>query len=192
MSNYYDEEEEFEFEESEEEIEEESFDADLEDEDGDDLFEDDDDEYSGEEDAECGDLESMIEEGEELLEAEEYSKAIEHFTEAVDHYAEEPNAHFYLGLAYYSQLRELMENQTEWDSEPELVELYEAAVGSFDESVSLDEEHTGALNCLGALYCLRDNYEGAVKCWEKSLEVDPDQDDVERDLSEARAQLEDE
>ncbi len=198
MSRRYDDEEEFGFDEAGENIEgeDESFELDEEeeffeddedeDEDGDEL-DDDEDEGEGNEFA---DLDSVVEEGEELIESGEYAKAIELLQGGLEVFPEEVSLHFLLGLASLESLKEDIDTSELWEDDSDMVEMYEQAVASFEEALNLDPEHVGSLNALGMLYALRGNHESAINCWEKSLEVEPDQSTVNDDIRASRKKLE--
>jgi len=191
MAPRFDDEEEFAFGEPEDEIEDESFD--LEDEDGEFLDdEDEDEEYADDDEGnEFADLDSVVEEGEELLEAGEYAKAIELLAGGIEAFADAPQLYYLLGLASTEALKEDMAHNELWEKDTDLVEMYEQAVSAFEEALNLEPEHLGSLNALGTLYALRGNHESAINCWEKSIEVEPDQQPVLDDIRMSRRKLDD-
>ena len=191
MAPRFDDEEEFAFGEPEDEIEDESFD--LEDEDGEFLDdEEEDEEYADDDEGnEFTDLDSVVEEGEELLEAGEYAKAIELLAGGIEAFADAPQLYYLLGLASTEALKEDMAHNELWEKDSDLVEMYEQAVSAFEEALNLEAEHLGSLNALGTLYALRGNYESAINCWEKSIEVEPDQQPVLDDIRMARRKMDD-
>jgi Flp pilus assembly protein TadD len=189
MPRRYADDDDFTYEQPEEEFADDSLEEDGE-------FEDDTSYHDEEEDREYSDeneftdLDSVVEEGEEMIEGGEYSKAIEHFTRATEVFPESATAHFSLGVACYSQLRELMAEQEIWTDEAKCVEVYEQAISALEEALALEPDHKEALNLLGTLFQIRGNDEGAVNCWSKSLEIDGDQETVAADLAEARKRME--
>lgn len=198
MSRRYDDEEEFGFDEPGEDLgeegesfeleeEEEFFDEEVEEEGDDDLEDDDEDAGEGNEFA---DLDSVVEESEELIESGEFAKAIELLHGGIEVFPEEAALHFLLGLASLESLREDIDRSELWEDDTDAVEMYEQAVAAFEEALNLEPEHVGSLNALGTLYALRGNHEGAINCWEKSLEVEPDQSTVNEDIRSSRKKME--
>lgn len=152
-----------------------------------------DDEAPEEEDED--ELESLIEEGEALIEEGEYGQALEIFREASERFSDRPIALYHLGQTALMVLSDAIEedgDHSSWQDDDELVGLYEEALNAFDVALSVDEEFYPALNGQGALYLVVDNRAAAVECWERSLEIEPDQEDISQVLEETKGTLSDE
>ena len=166
--------------------------ADYGDEDEDDSFEDEDEEeYDDEEvvDEEEDELEALIDEGEALIEEGEYAAALELFREACDRFPDNPWASYHVGQTALMMFTDGIENEPNWQDDDDLVGLHEEALNAFETAISLDEEYYPALNGLGALYILTRSPKLAVEAWEKSLAANPDQEDIEAALDQARSRV---
>jgi len=170
--------------EEEEDDEEEEFSDDEDDDIEEDEDEDDD------EGNEFTDVDSVVEEAEELIEAGEHAKAIELVQGGIEFFPEEAKLHYLLGIASFESLREDIEHAEMWEDDADMVEMYEQAASGFEEALNLAPDHVDSLNALGALYAIRGNHEGAIGCWERSLEIDADQSTVISDIRMSRKKME--
>jgi tetratricopeptide (TPR) repeat protein len=154
-------------------------------------FSSDEDEADDEGESEGGDdLEALLARAEELSESGENRAALRLWRRSIDRFADEAEAHFQYALTAFRELEELSGgSEISWGAEPELVGLYEEALSELEEAVAIDDSHHPAWNLMGALYALRGNHESAVTCWEKSLEILPNQPKVREDLEASRDQL---
>lgn len=132
------------------------------------------------------DLEDVIAQGEELSDFGEHRKALRLWRRHIDRFSDEVDAQFSYGQAAFRVLEEQIVTERWWNSDAELVTFYEESLGALEEAVSIDEEHAPSWNLMGALFALRQNHDSAISCWEKSLEINPDQPEVKSDLKEAR------
>ncbi|MEQ8819845.1 MAG: tetratricopeptide repeat protein [Sumerlaeia bacterium] len=147
-----------------------------------------DDEEEAAEDEE-DDLTTLIEEGESLIESSDYAEAMEHFQDLAERYSDEPVILYNLGQAALMLFTEGMddnEGHGSWEDDADLVALYEEAMNAFDAALAIDEEHVPSLNGQGALFMVADNVDAAIECWERSLELDPEQEDIAEALEEAK------
>lgn len=161
-------------------------DSDLEDEDDEELLDDDDD-NAGDDDED--ELEDLIAEGDTLMEEGEYQQALEIFREAAERFPENPSAVCKVGHAALMLFTDGVEETSNWEDDDDLAAHHEEALGAFETTLSMDEEYVDALNGLGALYMLTDRVEEACEAWERSTQVDPDQDEIIEALEAARTQL---
>lgn len=150
----------------------------------------DDDESNGDDEDE-DELESLIDEGEALIEEADYQGALELFREAVERFPESAEAAFKLGSTALMIFTDGVETSPNWEDDDDLVGFYEDAVNGFDAALSIDPEDYQIFNGLGAVYMMADNLEAAIENWERSLELNAEQEDILEAIEEARAQLED-
>lgn len=187
---YKDDDGEFQYDDADDEFAEDDDFSSFEDEDEDLLEEDGDDDEEYVDESDFSDVDTVVEEGEEMIDAGEYDKAIAHYSRAIEVFPDNALVHYGLGFAAFSKLREDAAELELWEDDADMVELYEQAMAGFDEAIELNPEHTPSLNLMGALYRLRENYDMAINTWERSLDIDPDQDEVEKDIKEAQKKLE--
>ncbi len=166
-------------------------DEDLEEEDeffeGDDL-EDLEDEYDSDE-SELGDdddLDSLIDEGEALIEEGEYTEALRIFRETTERFPESPYAHYHVGQTALMMFSDGLEETPAWEDDDDLSSLNEEAQNAFDSALTIDSDFYPALNGQGALYMVLGAHQSAIECWEKSLLINPDQEDIVEAIEEAR------
>lgn len=168
-------------------------------------FEDDDAEFSLDEDDDDGDeeegdeeaggdeeLDSLIERTDELAQEGEYRKAVKLWRQNMDRFSEFPRAYYHHALACFRYLEAEISIHSMWESDAKLIGLHEEAATALEESVELDDEQIDAWNLLGALHALREDHRSAAICWERSLELSPNQKQVKSDLAAAKAKLGDE
>lgn len=132
------------------------------------------------------DLAEMIDLGEQLAELGEHRKALRLWRRHIDRFSDEADAQFAYGQAAFRVLHEEIVTERWWNSDAELVTFYEESLSALEDAVTIDESHFPSWSLMGALFALRHNHESAISCWEKSLEINPDQDDVRNDLEEIR------
>lgn len=145
-----------------------------------------DDEEDEEEGEELEELPDVVLAADELAELGEPRKALKLWRREIERFVDEPDAQFAYARTAFRLLEEEIVTEKWWVSDVELVALYEESLAALEEAVNIDEGHYQSWNLMGALYALRRNYESAIPCWEKSLELNPDQPEVKSDLEEAR------
>ena len=153
--------------------------------------EEDEEEDDEEEEEEEGgtDLDEVVAEGEDLAERGELRKALRLWRKNIDRFADEPVAFYQLALAIFRVLEEAVATHEIWQSDSDLVGLYEEALSNVEESLAMDEEHVDSWNLLGALQALRENHKEAAAAWERSLELQPNQRQVKADLKRVKQNL---
>ncbi len=132
------------------------------------------------------DLEALLEEGERMAEEGDIAKALEIFTEAVESYPDSPLSHYNLAVSHYMALRETLDESALWEDIVDEEGHYEEAVAGFERTLELDEEFTPTMNNLARLLALRDRFADAIALLERSLAIDPGQEDATEDLEEIR------
>ncbi len=171
--------------------EEEEFEEDDEFFEGEDDLEDlEDEDYESGEDNELGDdeLEALIDEGEALIEEGEYQEALVIFREATERFPESSYAHYHVGQTALMMFTDGLEETPMWQDDDDLSGFYEEAQNAFDAALTLDAEFYPALNGQGALFMVVNNLQAAIECWEKSLSINEEQEDILEAVAEAKKQ----
>lgn len=179
--------------------EEEGFGEDYESDDEEEFYGDEDFEVYDEEDLdddvedeeEDSDLDVLINEGEALIEEGEYDEALNLFREALERFPESPLAAYHVGQTTLMMFSDGIGADTVWQDDDELAGYFDESLSAFETALGLDENYYPALNSLGALQMLVDNPKAAIEAWERSLDIDDDQEDIIAALEEARAQTDD-
>lgn len=135
-------------------------------------------------------LEALIDEGEALIEEGEYGAALDLFREAAERFPESPLAIYKVGHTALMLFSDGVEETNNWQDDDDLAGFYEEALNAFDAAITLDAEYYPALNGQGALYMVAENIEAALDCWQRSVDISPDQEEILTALEEARRQLE--
>lgn len=157
--------------------------------DGDDDVEELDEDYDSDDDElEDDDLEALIDEGEALIEEGEYHEALRIFREATERFPESPYAHYHVGQTALMMFSDGLEETSDWEDDDDLSSLNEEAQTAFDSALSLDADFYPALNGQGALFMVLGIQQSAIEYWEKSLSINPDQDDITEAVEEAKSQ----
>ncbi len=154
--------------------------------DDEDLLWEEEDEEQAEVEEDSNELDELIAEVDELSDTGQFRKAVRQWRRSIDRFSDEPRAYHHYGLTCFRLLEEEAAYQPNWDTEPSLVGLYEEASGALEEAVNLEEDNFEAWNILGALYALRENYREAIGAWERSLAIEPNQEQVREDLETVR------
>lgn len=111
-------------------------------------------------------------------------KAAEHLEKAAELAPERADIHYNLGVIYSMAMMQDMEVEDLWESHADEDELYHLAEQAYLRALELDPELVQAYNNLGTLYSLWGRSEDAVRYWTKSLELDPDQQDIREAIAE--------
>jgi tetratricopeptide (TPR) repeat protein len=139
-----------------------------------------------EEEDDVEDHTAIVEQADELADVGEFRKAIRLWRRSIERFSDEPEAQFAYGRTVFRLLEEEIVTEKWWVSDAELVSLYEECLAALEEAVSIDDQFLPSWNLMGTLFALRQNYESAISCWQKSLEIDDDQPQVRIDLEEAQ------
>ncbi|MDK2973139.1 MAG: Anaphase-promoting complex, cyclosome, subunit 3 [Candidatus Sumerlaeota bacterium] len=151
-----------------------------------------DDEFADDEDTEDEDedeLEPLIDEAEALIEEGEYEQALDLFREAAERFPESAEAAYKLGDTALMIFANGAEISVSWEDDDDLAAVYEEAINGFEMALSIDDTDYQAYNGLGTLYMVAGNPEAAVENWEKSLDINADQEEIAAALEEARGLL---
>lgn len=154
---------------------------------GDDDEEDEDEEEY--EDEEEGELDQLIDVSGEMVETGESIAAMRLWRHSIDRFSDEPRAYVAHAEACLGYLMEQLGDEPLRRDDEELQPVFKRAVFAAEEALGIEPEEYEAWNILGELYRLQQNTELALNAWNKSLELNPDQDAIEakRDIAEDEA-----
>jgi len=141
---------------------------------------------------EAEELQAIIDRAEEFAEVDEFRRAVRLWRQNIDRFADEPLAYYHYGQACFRLLSDDLIHEEMWENNADAVGIYEEALSALEEAVSMDKDHAPSWNMIGALYALRGNNQLAIEAWEKSLAIDPTQDQVRRDLRDLKGHDDDE
>ena len=138
--------------------------------------------------AEEDELEALIDEGEALIEEGEYDAAMAQFREAFERFPESEEAACHVGetalMLFTDGIEELANG--DWEDDDDLQAYWDEGTGAFEAALGIDEECYPALNGLGAFQLLVGNREQALDYWERSLDINEDQEDITAALEDAK------
>ncbi|MFQ5792287.1 MAG: asparaginase, partial [Acidobacteriota bacterium] len=123
-------------------------------------------------------------------ELKQLDRAAEHLEKAVELAPDRADIQYNLGVIYSMAMTEDLAVEELWESYADEEELYHLAEQAFLRALELDPELAQAYNNLGTLYSLWGRTEDAVKCWRKSLELDPDHPDIREAIAEVTGKRE--
>ena len=135
------------------------------------------------------DAETCLELGIAYGEQGNFTQAVPLLRKAVELDPENPNTHYNLAVAYGIILIDDLEIDEIWEDHTDEEELFELAINGYLRVIELDPEFIEAYNNLGTLYAIRGWHKEAKEIWEKSLELDPNQDDIKMELEDLKDTL---
>lgn len=109
-------------------------------------------------------------------------EAVEVMREGVKRYPESPTGRYNLGVALFLRVKKDREHLELWENLADDEQLAEEAIGALEGAIVADPNFVQAYNNLATLYALKGEKERALKTWEKSLELNPDQPEVRADM----------
>ncbi|MDD3627963.1 MAG: tetratricopeptide repeat protein [bacterium] len=113
-----------------------------------------------------------------------FKRAMEALKHSLNLNPESPAVHYNLGVLYSKVFFKDISKEELWEDLSDDEFAFEMATKELQEAISLEPNFIEAYNNLGTLYKLRHLDEEAVKMFKKSLELDPDQEDVRDELDE--------
>lgn len=128
------------------------------------------------------DRDALVEMGIVFAEMEDYKKAKEIFEKAVALYPDDPVIYYDLGFLYKMMLLKDIEHLEYWEDAADEQVLMEEAIYFFQKALEINPDYINALNNLGALYAIRNDYDEAIALWKRSLEIDDSQELVKKDI----------
>ena len=134
-------------------------------------------------------LEKLLHEAEEHMQEGAYRKAAEIALEATREFPQSPLPFHALSVVYLRLLQSDIEHLEMWEDLSDDEAYCDAAIGAAKTAIDLDEEFVPARNNLAMLYAVRGWWDEAVKQWETSLSIQPDQSQVRQDLADGRRHL---
>ncbi len=128
------------------------------------------------------DRDVLVELGIAYAEQEEYKKAQEIFEKATKLYPDDAIIYYDLGFLFKMMLLKDRQRLEYWEDAADEQVMMDDAIYYFQKALELNPDYVNALNNLGALYAIRNDYDEAISLWKRSLEIEPDQEDVKGDI----------
>lgn len=132
------------------------------------------------------DLVELIDEATELVETGEARKAVRLWRRSIERFADEPEALFQFARACHQVLEDDLGDEEAVPADSELLPFLELGLSQAEEATTQDPEHAGAWALMGRFFFLGGRFSGAVEAFEKALEADAGQPEVQRLLDIAR------
>ena len=132
------------------------------------------------------DLDDILAQAEDLTSEQRYSEAQAMLRDAAARFPESPLPHHALSVVYLEQLRQDHEHEELWETLTEDEGLFDEAVSEAELACEIDDGFTPARNNLGRLFAYRGWWAEAIRQWEISLTLYPDQPAVRDDMSRVR------
>jgi len=129
------------------------------------------------------DVAAMVELATLYGEENEMRTAADLLERAIEIDPENPTAHYNLGVCYLKVLKSDLEVSEIWEDKTDDEEFFELATVAFQRAIGIDPELVEAHNNLGTLYALRGWTDEAREQWEQSLQINPDQPEIRKDLA---------
>lgn len=131
-------------------------------------------------------LDDYIAVGEKVAKEGRLDEAVEVMREATHRYPESPTGRYNLGVALFLRVKKDREHQELWENLADDEQFADEAMAALEGAVAADPKFTQAYNNLGRLYALRGRKEDALAAWKKSLELNPDQPEVQEEMEDYR------
>lgn len=109
-------------------------------------------------------------------------EAVDVMREGVRRFPESPTGRYNLGVALFLRVKKDREHLELWENLADDDQLAEEAIAALEGAVDADPSFVQAYNNLARLYALRGMKELALKAWNKSLELNPDQPEARADM----------
>lgn len=132
------------------------------------------------------DLDLLEEIADYYMDGNKYKKVIKYYERIREIDEDNENAYFNLGVIYGKMALQDIEIDEYWEDKTDEEDFFENAVKNYLICIELNPENKYAYNNLAILYEAFDWQDKAKEMIDKSLEIDPDQDD----LKELRDELE--
>ncbi|HDS09131.1 MAG TPA: tetratricopeptide repeat protein [Firmicutes bacterium] len=113
-----------------------------------------------------------------------FKKSMESMKKSLHLNPESPEVHYNLGVLYSKVFFKDISKEELWEDLTDDEFAFEMATKEFQEAISLDPEFVEAYSDLGMLFKIRHIDEEAIRMFKKSLELDPDQDEIRDELAE--------
>jgi tetratricopeptide (TPR) repeat protein len=126
---------------------------------------------------------------EEIANGGRVDEAIDVLREGSLRFSESARTHYDLGAAIIWRLKEDYAHLEIWEDLAGQEALAEEAIAELQLAIDRDPNMTDAYNSLASLYALRGRRSDAIATWEKSLQINADQPDIQADLDLYRSKL---
>ena len=110
-------------------------------------------------------------------------KAVDLFEQVIGIDPENATAHFNMGVCYLKVLKSDLEVSEMWEDKADDEEFFELSIIAFQRAIEIDPEFVEAYNNLGTLYALRGWTDQAREQWERSLQINPNQEEIREDVA---------
>ena len=138
--------------------------------------------------AEPEEYEILLERGIRLGEQKAYKEALAALAKVVEMRPDDPEAHYNLGVLYGTLAAEAINPTNIFEgAEADILdeEIWtEKAIFEYQAALDLDPDNYHALNNIATLYALRQETDLAIDTLKRSLEKNPHQEDIAKELEE--------
>ncbi len=111
-----------------------------------------------------------------------FKKAKDAFTRAIELDDQNADAHYNLGVLYSKIFIADVTKEELWEDLTDDEFAFELATQELTYAINLAPDFIQAYNDLGILYKFRNIKDEAIKLFKKSLEIDPNQEDIKEEL----------
>ncbi len=134
-------------------------------------------------------LDEYLTTGEQMAADGRHEESVAILREASDRYGDNANAQYNLGTALLLAVREDLARNELWESLSDEEDLLEQAIVAFQNAIDRDPQMLPAYNNLARALSLHGRKDDALLVWERSLQINPDQEDAKADYEMLRTQL---
>lgn len=127
-------------------------------------------------------LDDYISVSEQVAREGRLDEAVDVLREANHRYPDSPTGRYNLGVALFLRVKKDREHLELWENLADDEQYAEEAIAALEGAIDADPGFIAAYNNLGRLYALRGRKPQAVAAWRKSLELNPNQPEVQADL----------
>ncbi len=127
--------------------------------------------------------------GEKMASEGRLEDAVGILREAVERYPDDATAHYDLGTALLLAFRDDVSRNELWESLSDEEDLLEQAILEFQNAIDRDPYFLSAYNNLARGLAIHGRRDDALLVWERSLQLNPDQEDARADYEMLRTQL---
>ena len=128
------------------------------------------------------DIDLLIDLGIEYGISKHFKKAKDVFTRVIELDDTNVDAHYNLGVLYSKVFFEDVTKEELWEDLTDDEFAFELATQELTYAINLAPDFIQAYNDLGILYKIRHIDDEAIKLFKKSLEIDPNQEDIKEEL----------
>ncbi|MGI8905540.1 MAG: tetratricopeptide repeat protein [Candidatus Sumerlaeaceae bacterium] len=127
-------------------------------------------------------LEEYLATGERIANEGRLDEAVDLMREATQRYPDSPTGRYNLGVALFLRLREDKQHLDLWEDLADDEQLADEAMVSLEAAIERDGGFIQAYNNLARIYALRGRSDDAIRTWERSLSIQPDQPTVQAEM----------